>query len=534
MAIKELPDVFRQSLSSADVQILNLPISVLVSSVQKGERDPSDILVAFSKKSLEAHRATNCLTEIMILSAQTWAKECNRNGPLAGVPVSLKDTVGISGWDSTCGISAWVGKPSKTDSTIVKLLRDAGAVPFVKTNIPITLLSFESASDLFGVAKNPHNTAYTPGGSSGGEAALLAYGGARIGIGSDVAGSVRIPAHYSGVYTIKCSTGRMPKMGSATSIPGQEGVPAVYSPMARTLEDLETFWRAIVSMKPWEYEHTCLELPWRPVDLSNKTLRFGVMWDDGVVRPSPACARALKLVVDSVQRAGHTAVPITPPSPYEGLKLAFQLMCADAIKTATAPIRFWESNDPGMRQARLIFGIPHWMRKLYVWWIRYVKRDEIYAGLVEVCYEKSVMEYWPLVAKRETYKKEWFDDVWKGQDLDFVLTVPNSLPAVRHGGMKEGWKACGYTFLFNLLDLSSGVLPVTRVDAALDNLENFQARNAIEEGQYRLYDSVSMAGLPVGVQLVGKRLEEEKVMEGMKLIEQLLLRDGKIYELLAL
>lgn len=144
----------------------------------------------------------------------------------------------------------------KEDSTLVKLLRDAGAVPFVKTNIPITLLSFESSSDLFGTSKNPHNMAYSPGGSSGGEAALLAYGGSRIGIGTDVAGSVRVPAHYSGVYTIKASAGRFLKVGSGTSIPGQEGVPAVYSPMTRTLEDLETFWKAIVSMEPWKYDHT--------------------------------------------------------------------------------------------------------------------------------------------------------------------------------------------------------------------------------------------------------------------------------------
>ncbi len=79
--------------------------------------------------------------------------------------------------------------------------------------------------------------------------------------------------------------------------------------------------------------------------------------------------------------------------------------------------------------------------------------------------------------------------------------------------------------------MSSGVLPVTRVDAVLDNLEIFVARNAIEKGQYRLYDSAAMAGLPVGVQLVGKRLEEEKVMEGMKLIEQLLLADGESYQM---
>lgn len=258
----------------------------------------------------------------MIQDAQGWAKECKRDGPLAGVPVSVKDvrhtiltessdheldsqTVCVKGYDNCIGYSAWVGHPAVKDSALVCLLRDAGAVPFVKTNIPITLMSFESASDVFGRTTNPHKETHSPGGSTGGEAALLAFGGSRIGIGTDVAGSVRVPAHYSGIYSIKCSTGRFPKTGSGTSAPGQEGVPAVYSPMARTLEDLECFWKAVIGMKPWTYDHTvrfafrkiksriidpterlciqCHPIPWRSVDfrISSGKLKWGVMWDDG-------------------------------------------------------------------------------------------------------------------------------------------------------------------------------------------------------------------------------------------------------------
>jgi Asp-tRNA(Asn)/Glu-tRNA(Gln) amidotransferase A subunit family amidase len=116
------------------------------------------------------------------------------------------------------------------------------------------LLSFESASDLWGRTVNPHVPGFSPGGSTGGEAALLALGGSRLGLGTDVAGSVRGPAHFSGIYTVKATSGRFMKAGNATSMIGQEGVPPVYSPMTRTLEDLEMFWRAVTSMKPWEYD----------------------------------------------------------------------------------------------------------------------------------------------------------------------------------------------------------------------------------------------------------------------------------------
>ncbi|KAF8062345.1 amidase signature domain-containing protein [Lyophyllum atratum] len=529
--IHQLPAQYKEPIGPKDAIILEQHVSSLVESVQVGQMDPNDILTAYSKQALRAHAETNCLTEIMILSAETWAKECNRKGPLAGIPISLKDTVGVAGWDSSIGYSAWAGKPMQKDSALVRLLRDAGAIPYVKTNIPITLMSGESWSDLFGRTTNPHKKTHSSGGSSGGEGALLAYGGSRLGIGTDVAGSVRVPAHFSGVYAIKASVGRFLRTGNTTGIPGQEGVPPVYSPMARTLEDLETFWKAIVSMKPWEYDYACFAMPWKEFT-TEKPLKWGVMWDDGVVSPSPACKRALETVVESLRRHGHEVVGIHPPSPYEGLKIASQLLIADGGRTATQHIRAGESNDAGVTQAMRMASLPRWIKRLYVWYIRYIKGDELYAGLIEGWRERNVFDYWPIFAQREDYRRRWFE-MWQKDELDFVLTVPNSLPAVPHNGMKHGFKALGYTLLFNLLDYTAGVLPITHVDVIQDKLPTtFTARNSIEKAVYKMYDSGAMHGLPVGVQVVGRRLEEEKVLHGMKTIEHLLRRDGIAYKLL--
>lgn len=155
----------------------------------------------------------------------------------------------------------------------------------MKTNLPITLLSFESTNDVWGRTMNPHNLKYSPGGSTGGESALLAFGGGRIGIGSDVAGSVRVPAHFSGIYALRCSVGRWPRMGTSPSMPGQEGIPAVYSPMARTLDDLIYFSRSLIKMQPWHYDHTVHPIPWRTDHEQSirrkKVLRFGIMRTDG-------------------------------------------------------------------------------------------------------------------------------------------------------------------------------------------------------------------------------------------------------------
>ena len=118
--------------------------------------------------------------------------------------------------------------------------------------------------------------------------------------------------------------------------------------------------------------------------------------------------------------------------------------------TALHPIRWGESNDVGMRQANIWFSMPRLVQKCYIWWIRYVRRDEIYAGLLEGFYGKTMAEYYALIAKREDYRARWFE-AWNNAGVDFILTVPNALPAVPHDGMKYGFKVCGYSFLFNLV-----------------------------------------------------------------------------------
>ena len=168
----------------------------------------------------------------------------------------------------------------------------------MKTALPITLLSFESTNDVWGRCTNPHNPRYSPGGSTGGEGALLAYGGGRIGIGSDVAGSVRAPAHFSGVYAVRCSTGRWPKTGINTSMPGQEGIPSVYSPMARTLDDLVYFTKSMIQMRPWKYDHSVHPIEWREDEerevREKKSFRVGVMRSDGAVCSSASYRYLLK------------------------------------------------------------------------------------------------------------------------------------------------------------------------------------------------------------------------------------------------
>ncbi|KAL8832768.1 MAG: hypothetical protein Q9191_000038 [Dirinaria sp. TL-2023a] len=496
--IANLHPAYREPIDSRDRTILSKPVKELVQDVHKQLLKPIDILRCYGKIAVKAHKKTNCLTEVMLPEAERWAEsEINLKGPLAG------------------------------------------AIPYVKTNLPITLLSFESTNQLWGRCTNPHNEKYSPGGSTGGEGALLAYGGGRIGIGSDVAGSVRAPAHYSGIYSLRCSTGRWPKMGMNTSMPGQEGIPSVFSPMTRTLEDLVYFSKAMVSMKPWEYDHSVHPIEWRTHqerDAREKPrFKVAVLRSDGVVDPSPACNRALNKAVAVLRAEGHEVVDVDPPSPYEGLVIAANLLNADGCRTFRSFFRTGEWSDTGAAQMNFYMRVPRPIKYLYHLWVKYIRRDPIWAGLLKTFHEKSAFEQWRWVAKREAFKARWHAWWQNEAKVDFLLTPPNAIPAVPHDGMRDAVSNCGYTFLFNLLDYSCGILPVTHVDRALDGLpKGFRLRdlNGVARGAYQHYSADDMHGLPVAVQIVGQRLQEEKVLAIMGRLESALEKhDGK-YNLL--
>ncbi|KAI3340163.1 amidase [Ustulina deusta] len=520
---------YRGPFTPLDREIVDRPIEELVDDVQNGVLEPSALLDTYGKVALKAHEKTNCVTEVMISEAEGWIRDgsINFKGPLAGIPISLKDTMNVGGFESTVGFSSFVGKKYAEDGPTVRLLKDAGAIPYVKTNLPITLLSFESTNDVWGRCTNPHNSKYSPGGSTGGEGALLALGG-RIGIGSDVAGSVRAPAHFSGIYSLKCSTGRWPKAGFSTSMPGQEGVPSVYSPMTRTLNDLTYFTRAVIGMQPWKYDYSVHPLAWRPnieKEYATKSkLRVGILRTDGVVDPSPACRRALEETETALKLAGHEIVEIDPPSPYEALYLGAHLLNADGCQMFKSFMRFGEWNDTGADQMDWLMRLSRPFKYIYYLWVKYVRKDDIWAGLVKGWHQKTAYENWQLVAKREAYRSKWFD-WWNKVDIDVILTPTNATPAVPHDGMKDAVSSCGYTFLFNVLDYTSGCIPITHVNKDVDNLPpgfDIGKLNGVAQGAYKLYDANAMHGLPVGIQVVGRRLEEEKVLAIMKRVEDAL------------
>lgn len=255
----------------------------------------------------------------------------------------------------------------------------------------------------------------------------------------------------------------------------------------------------------------------------------------GVVDPSPACARALDIVVSALRSKGHQLVEVDPPSPYEALVIASNLLNSDGCKTFRSFFRTGEWNDPGASQMSLYMSLPRPVKYMYYLWVKYVRQDAVWAGLLADFHEKSAFQQWKWVGKREAYKAKWHAWWQKEAKLDFMLTTPNATPAVPHNGMKDAVSSCGYTFLFNLLDYTCGVIPVTHVDKALDQWPaNFRIGhlNGVARGAYKHYDADAMHGLPVAVQVVGQRLQEEKVLAIMERVEAALDEKGEKYQAL--
>ena len=346
-------------------------------------------------------------------------------------------------------------------------------------------------------------------------------------INNNWVGSVRIPAHYCGIYTIKCSTGRFPRVGNVSAQPGQEGIKAVYSPMTQTLPALIHMMKSIIDMKPWTYDHTVDPIPWR--ECPSKKLKIGYYMDDGVIRSSPACARALETSVEAMKKAGHEVVVFTPPSPFEGLKIASNLLLADGGEVACRPMRIGENHEKGLGNMIRAFELPRFVKWAISCYYYYIRKDYQWAELFASWSKKSYAEQQDLVVARELYRSNYMD-AWQAAGIDVLLTVPNSLPSVPHYALGDTFLSCGPTFLFNLLDYPAGVLPVLRVDKTKDKLDSgFKPKNHFERQTYKHYNAEKMHGLPVGVQVICPRLEEEQTLKAMEMLQQALKDIGVVY-----
>nr|GAT55492.1 amidase [Mycena chlorophos] len=515
-------------------EFLRATTSQIVANIDSGKWTASQVVAAFISQAIVAQKQTNCLTEILFQDALEQAQLLDAEfaatkqlrGPLHGVPVSIKDQFHIAGYDSSIGNSDRLNKPASQDADLVALLKAAGAVIIVKTNVPQTMFSFECCNPIWGRTTNPYNSNYTCGGSSGGEAALLALDGSALGVGSDIGGSLRYPAAFCGIYALKPGPSRISYAGAAVTVPGYNGVASVAGPMARTIDDLETFCRLT------------LGVPGRSLDLAPllyrepkmpSRLRFGY-YTDAYYKGSPAVKRAVMETVVALRAQGHECVEIEVPTPSEAFDVYVAISSADGYRTL---LEGGVGNDP-LDSSLLVIAngpnFPRFLRNFVAWAMGFFFGDTRLTSAIYSAGTKPVAELWKWLDRRDKYNTKFYAEVWDKHQLDGIIAPVQPMPQIVNDTFRKLFSLASGSTLYNVVNSPAGCVPVTKVDAAKDALTEEWTKapttslvqRSLYQGRSPMYDPVKMAGMPISIQVVGKKWEEEKVLAMMRVVDEAL------------
>lgn len=462
------------------------------------------------------HAFTAVLRHEALAAARRADEERRRGdvrGPLHGVPVTVKESLDVAGQASTLGASSRRGLRATEDAGIVESLRRAGAVILGRTNVAQLLLSHESNNPLYGRCENPWSLAHTPGGSSGGEAAAIASGMSPFGIGTDIGGSIRVPAHFSGIAGLKPTLDRWTNKGSNGAMPGQEAVRSQLGPMARTARDLALAMSALDPRHMTAIDPRVPPLAFEdPARVDVTRLRVGVYADDGVVPSSKAVARAVGEAASALRSRGATVIDFVPPGVVDAIYAYFAVLSADGGATALRWVE-GEEVEPSLASLRRVLRLSPRMRRAAAS-VAGVAREARVRRFLEVIGEKSVTDLWRLTASLRDARAAIFAAM-KAASVDVLLCPAHATPALPHGLSRDFSVAGSPSMLWNLVQFPAGVVPVSRVrggEASRDKPRDRLEKNAAK------VDAKS-AGLPVGVQVVGRPWEEDVVLAAMIAIE---------------
>lgn len=388
-------------------------------------------------------------------------------GPLHGVPVTIKSSIDVAGLRCETGSKLRAGHIAEADAPLVSRLKAAGAIVLGNTNVPEMLMAFETDNLLYGRTNSPWDLERTPGGSSGGEAAAIAAGCSAGGVGSDGAGSVRVPAHFSGICGLKPTPGRIPATGHFPPSLGPFALLGVVGPLARTVADLQLLFEAIAG--PDKGDACAAPVPLRRLSEAEvRKIRIGYFEDDGRTPVTPETRAAVRTAAEALKQQGFEVKPFRP----EGLERARQLLWLffgfGARMLLGKEFEGRASNQiPALMQYALQAPLLTAEELLNAW----MERDQLVIGLAEQ------MENFPV-----------------------LLCPVCAVPAFRHG--ERAWTingqsvsyldAMSYTPWFNLMGNPGVVVPVGR----------------------------SPEGLPIGVQVVARLHEEEVALAVAAQIEQ--------------
>ncbi|EPQ60254.1 acetamidase [Gloeophyllum trabeum ATCC 11539] len=517
--IKDVSQVLQAHLTEREKEIVHCDATSLVERLASRRYTATEVIKAHCHVATISQALTNCLTEVFFDDAIARAAELDRHmdetgqvsGPLHGLPVSIKDHINVKGHDTSTGYIAWAYNTVATkDAVTVEILRKAGAVLYVKTANPQTLLSLETNNNVFGRTVNPYNRTLTPGGSSGGESALIALHGSPLGLGTDIGGSIRVPAAYMGLYGFKASVARIPHAGLRGPHDGMEAIIGVLGPLARSARDLALFCRTMLQYEPWLIEPPLLEIPWKQTVVDGadipQRLCFAILWDDGVVKPHPPILDALQRTKRALLAAGHEVINWVPLDHQAAWDLIVKLYFLDGGEE----YRELQINDPMVPQTEWILNqVPNGGKPFTV-------RETFRLNVERETFRCRVAAHWNGTKSQTT----------TGRHVDAVISPAAATLAPPHDTTRW-W---GYTSYWNLADYPAAVYPVAHHRASQYSPPDVSAditlpqvpRNDVERFVNSQWDPEIYDNAPVSLQIIGRRLNEEKVLGMLNVVDRAL------------
>ena len=435
-------------------------------------------------------------------------------GPLHGVPITLKEQFAAAGTAATLGVAPTAN--ADRDGPLVARLRAAGAIVLGKTNVPQLLIYNEADNPVYGRTNNPFDPKRSSNGSSGGEAAIIAAHGSPLGLGSDIGGSLRCPAHACGICALKPTSGRLTNEDARPGgyAHGQIAIVSQPGPLARSVDDLALAMRVLAAAGQERLDPEIAPVPWRdPGEVDVAALRIAYYEDDGYFPASPAVRRAVREAAAALAQRGAHVEAFTPPDVASAMRVFFGILAADGA--ASAKRRLGKNRrDKRITGLLQLVGIPPPLRPLAIWAASAGGQKRLARQIAEIK-PSSVDGYWSLIEAQSAYRRN-FIAALDARNIDAIVCPPHALPALTHGSAYFLATAASYSMLYNLLGMPAGTIPWTRVRPGEDEPSG-SPRDLVDKAALEVQRN--SADLPIGVQVVARHWREDIALAVMAALE---------------
>ena len=453
--------------------------------IREGEVSSAELISAHLTRIDEVNPKLNAVVEILRESALRAAEEVDRRRaagetlrPLEGVPFSIKDSIEVDGTVCSAGTIGFQNRArSKRDATLVARLRDAGAIPVARTNLPDLLFAFECDNLIFGRTNNPYDLTRTCGGSSGGEAALIGACGSPFGLGSDAAGSVRLPAHYCGIASLKPTSGRLARTGHVPAAGGWLEMVWQIGPMARRVEDLWTMMPILLGLDG--LDRTVVPMPCGdPAQVPLRDLRVAYFTDNGIATVDAETRAVVEAAAKALASEVRSVDECRPAGIEESYELEMKMIGPDGGDGLRAYLK-------AIGSTRIHPLLEGWLRKLEPY------RTDV-AGFAD---------YWASLDKLRDSMHAF------GNRFDAVISPVSSQTAVPHGKSidDEVFRGFSYTMTYNLCGWPAAVV---------------RCGTTMKKGAHNGPSACALKnGLPIGVQIAANPWREDVALAIARVLE---------------